>query len=147
MNTSRAGSRSSWPLNQSRRLPQDVRAVLFDGVAGLFFRVMPWRLKKRCRPAIETATSILGEFGPQFLKRDVPVRFPQRQNVRRAFLDTMRAHVAALGLRLEVADLAHAAHAIGSPSTAQHQNGPPPPGSSSPSSIAAIKRFPQIHIF
>jgi hypothetical protein len=90
----------------SPALPQDVRAILFDGVAGLFFRVMPWRLKKRCRPAIETARPISDRVGAQFLKRDVSVGLPKRKNVACAFLDAMRAHVAALGLRLEVADIA-----------------------------------------
>ena len=36
-------------------LPQDVRAVLLDRVAGLFFRVMPWRWKKRERAEVDVA--------------------------------------------------------------------------------------------
>ena len=35
-------------------LPQDVGAVLLDRVPGLFFRVMPWRAKKRCNVPMPT---------------------------------------------------------------------------------------------
>ena len=35
-------------------LLQDVRTVLLDRVPGLFFRVMPWRTKKRCSVPIPT---------------------------------------------------------------------------------------------
>jgi hypothetical protein len=35
-------------------LLQDVGAVLLDGVASLFLRVMPRRTKKRCSPATDT---------------------------------------------------------------------------------------------
>lgn len=39
-----------------RAFRQDVRAILPDGVAGLFFRVMPWRRKNRQSQEVEAAT-------------------------------------------------------------------------------------------
>ena len=36
-------------------LLQDVRAVLLDRAAGLFFRVIPWRWKKRDRAEVDVA--------------------------------------------------------------------------------------------
>jgi len=48
MKTRRSGSRSIWPSNQARRAPlQNIRAILFAGVAGLFLRVIACRWKKR----------------------------------------------------------------------------------------------------
>jgi len=48
----------------------------------------------------------LGKFGPQFLKRDVSVGFPECEDIACAFLDAMRAHVTPLGFRFEVANIA-----------------------------------------
>jgi hypothetical protein len=36
------------PLEPFAALAQDIRAVLLGRMCGLFFRVIPWRRKKRC---------------------------------------------------------------------------------------------------
>jgi len=48
----------------------------------------------------------LRQFVTQFLKRDVSVGFPEWEDIACAFLDMMRAHITALSLRLEMADIA-----------------------------------------
>jgi hypothetical protein len=42
-------------LKPGPALPQDVRAVLLDRMAGLFFRVTPWRRKNRERAEVDVA--------------------------------------------------------------------------------------------
>ena len=79
-------------------LLQDVGTVLLDGMASLFLRVIPRRMKKRCNPATETVrpTSISAR---RSSSSEMSLRFSQMARM-------SPAHVAALWLRGKVTRLA-----------------------------------------
>jgi hypothetical protein len=49
------GVQTELPVEPVETSLQDVRAILFDGVPGLFFRVIPWRRKNRHSDEVEAA--------------------------------------------------------------------------------------------
>lgn len=102
MNTSRSGSRSSWPSNQSCRwLRTSGRSCSIAWP--VFFARHAVTNEEAMKPGHRDVQADLNQRQAQFLKRDVLARLPHGQDFLSPLLDPARAHVATLRLGSKIA--------------------------------------------